>query len=231
MTAVQKNVSTPQIERIACGSVNCYIISQGGRAVLIDTAAKKYRELLLEKCRAKNVGLILITHGHYDHCQKAARLARELNVPIAMHPADIPLLESIMSGPLEAKSLFGKSMVFVIRLGSSPVPGKAVALFQDSSIEPVEPDIELCDGFSLMEYGVDARVIALPGHTMGSVGVLVGDNDLVVGDALMNIGRPSRAAHYQDRAAMEASAGKITALGDNITIHFGHGKPVRNRAW
>ena len=217
------------VERINGGMANCYIVSQGDHAVLVDTGTAKYREAILEKCRVAGVGLIVLTHGHYDHVQNVAYLARALGVPVAMHPADLPLLEDILAEPIHAHTLLGKAMAAVIRLGQRPGLKKLITWVQQNEIPPFTPDIALYDGFSLEAYGIDARVIALPGHTRGCVGLLAG-GDLIAGDALMNLTKPGRAAHYVDRAAMEASAGKISALGD-VTVWFGHGRPVKNRAW
>jgi len=222
---------TATVEQITCGmDANCFILSQGGSAVLIDTGTAKYRDSILQRCREKNVGLILITHGHYDHVQNAAFLAGALGVPIAMHPADIPLLTDIMAEPILAHKLLGKLLRWAIVLQQKPGLGKLLSRALNNEIPPFAPDIELYDGFSLSPYGVDATVIALPGHTRGSVGVVAG-SDLLVGDALMNILRPSEALHYLDKAAVENSAAKITALGEDITIWFGHGGPVGNRAF
>jgi glyoxylase-like metal-dependent hydrolase (beta-lactamase superfamily II) len=217
-------------EQINGGMGNCFIISQGGSAVLVDTGTTKYRDAILGKCKAANVRLIVLTHGHYDHVQNAAYLSRELGVPVAMHPANVPLLENILAEPVEAHVFSGKAAAAVIRLGQRPRLKKFFTRVQKSEIEIFVPDIELHDGFSLAPYGVDAKAIVLPGHTRGSIGVLAG-GDFLVGDALMNIGKPGRALHYADRAAMEDSAGKISALGEDVTVWFGHGKPVKNRVW
>jgi glyoxylase-like metal-dependent hydrolase (beta-lactamase superfamily II) len=90
--------------------------------------------------------------------------------------------------------------------------------------------VELREGFSFEPYGIDARVIELPGHTRGAVGV-VSPEGLVAGDALTNLFPPAgKAALYSDEAAMHASAAKAAALGD-MTVYFGHGGPAANRAW
>ena len=220
------------VEQIKTGLLggNCYILSQGGSAVLVDTGTAQYRDAILQKCREKNVGLIVITHGHYDHTQNAAFLAEALGVPIAMHPADIPLLTDLHAEPALAHKLLGKLLVWTMKLQQKPVIGPLLSKAMNNEIPPFTPDIALDDGFSLEPYGIAAAVTALPGHTRGCVGVLAGKN-LFAGDALMNMGRPGPALHYVDRAAMENSAAKITALGEDVTVWFGHGNQVKNQAW
>ena len=215
------------VEQIKCGiAANCYILSQGESAVLIDTGTAQYRDSILTKCREKNVGLILLTHGHYDHVQNAAYLAEALGVPIAMHPADAPLLTDIMAEPILARKLLGKVMVWAIELQRKPVIGPLLSRALNNEIPPFAPDIELYEGFSLEPYGIDAALIELPGHTRGSVGVAAG-GCLLVGDAMMNILGPTGALHYVDAAAAGASAAKIRSYA-GAKVWMGHGGAITN---
>ena len=206
------------IERIQCGNGNVYLISNDDKAVLVDTCRIQYRALILEKCKAKNIRLIVLTHGHVDHIQNAAFFSKELNVPIAMHKDDYALTKNNLAEPMFAHSLLGK---IIVKLSQKS--------FEADVIEPFEP-VFLADNDSLSEYGITATIVGLPGHTKGSIGVKVGDTDVIVGDALMNMIYPAKSPLYGDRAIMEQSAAKISALSD-LMIHFGHGKSVRNRKW
>ncbi len=80
------------VHRIVSGNVNCYIVTNKDKAILIDTGRKKYREKILEKCKEYHVILIILTHGHMDHCQNAAYLANALNIPIAMSKKDMDII-------------------------------------------------------------------------------------------------------------------------------------------
>lgn len=81
-----------KIHRIASGNVNCYIVSDNDKAILIDTGRKKYYEKILERCKKFHVSLIVLTHGHMDHCQNAAYLAEALHIPIAINKNDMDLI-------------------------------------------------------------------------------------------------------------------------------------------
>ena len=98
------------------------------------------------------------------------------------------------------------------------------------SIEPFSCNMFLKEGMELKEYGVDATVIRLTGHTKGSIGLKVGTSDFIVGDALMNIGKPTVAKIYGDYGKAKQSAQIISQSGDRM-IHFGHGKSMRNQLW
>ena len=207
------------IERIKCGNGNVYLVSEGENSVLIDTCRESYRDAIIKKCKGKNVRLIILTHGHIDHIQNAAFLSKELNAPIAMQKGDYELTKDNWSEPMSAHSLLGKIILMLSKKS-----------FERDKIEPFEPLVFLSDGETLDEYGIHATVIELPGHTRGSIGIIVGETDVIVGDALMNMAYPTKSPLYGDKAQMVKSAAKIIALGD-VTIYFGHGKPVKNRMW
>lgn len=214
-----KMYTLDKVRRIRCGSGNCFLLIRADRAVLVDTARTSSRQLILDACKPYDVRLIVLTHGHMDHVQNAAFLSRALNCPIAMHASDVELLEDNERQALSAQSLLGK----IIR---------AVSLksFRRDTIEAFTPSVLLDEGDSLEEYGFDATVLALPGHTKGSIGLDLGEQGILVGDALMNMVYPTVSMLYYDRALMLDSARRISALGPRL-IHFGHGKSVPNRNW
>ena len=208
-----------KIQRIKCGNGNCYIIEENGNAVLVDTARTKYRDKILSACRKVNIRLIILTHTHMDHCQNAAFISGELDVPVAICRADEELIKNNMLQPLYAKT----------------IAGKLVLLFSEKSfhcdkIPAFIPKIYLQDGDALDYFGINAKIIGLPGHTNGSIGIDLGKEGVLVGDALMNMFYPTVSMLYHDYEQMLESARKISELGERI-VYFGHGKPKKNCIW
>jgi len=58
--------------------------------------------------------------------------------------------------------------------------------------EPVKPDLLLEDGDDLGDYGLQARVIHTPGHTLGSSCLIVEERIGFVGDLLSTTSLPYR---------------------------------------
>lgn len=204
------------IERIRIGYANCYLLSGEGGAVLIDTCNYKDGPKILRRIRDRNVKLILLTHGHFDHVSSAKYLAERLKVPIAMSEADLRIIGNGGASILHGATALGKVFSFF----SKPVLRKATYSF-------FKPEMLLEDGQDLSEYGVRAQVVALPGHTRGSVGVHTEDGGFIVGDAMFNIVRPTVARIFEDRDTMLQSVEKIKNSGAR-TIYVGHGKPIKN---
>ena len=208
-----------KIERIKCGNGNCYIVSNGENAVLVDTHMEKHKNNILNACKPYKMQLIILTHGHIDHVQNAAFLSKEFNVPIAIHKADMGLLSDNMSQSLKADTFLGKIVLTVSERGA----------FKEKIPEFV-PTVFLSEGDKLDSYGISAEILSVPGHTDGSIAIDVDKKYLIVGDALMNMFYPTVSMLYHDKQTMMKSAERISGLKDR-TIFFGHGKPVQNRIW
>lgn len=208
-----------KVERIVCGNGNCYIISNGKDAVLADTCREKYRDKILAACKPYNIRLLVLTHGHIDHIQNARFLSDILHIPIAMNNHDVNLIKNNMNQSLSAHGILGK---IVLKASEKS--------FREEEIPYFSPEVFLNDGDSLERYGVSAKVVSLPGHTEGSIGLDVAEKHLIVGDALMNMFYPTVSMLYNDKTVMLQSAKKISAMG-NRTIYFGHGGPTENKLW
>jgi hydroxyacylglutathione hydrolase len=163
---------TATIRTINAGS-HCFLVQAEGGFVLIDTGVAYKRtavERELEKagCGAGDLRLIVLTHGDSDHADNAAFLRKKYGAPIAMHPNDAGMVRrGDMSHSRKAKpdriTAMGRVIMLVGRLMTLVTPG---------SFDCFSPDVYLEDGQSLSEYGFDARVLHLPAHSQGSIGVL-----------------------------------------------------------
>lgn len=210
------------VHRIKCGNGNCYIvesIKNPANAILVDTGKREYVNRVLQMCKPYSIKLIVLTHAHFDHTENAARLSEELGAPIAMSEKDCNLIESNINQALFANTFLGKIVL-----------SASLKEFKSRTMPAFSPTVLLKDGDSLADYGVDAKIILLPGHTDGSIGVDVDSRLFIVGDALMNMFYPTVSMLYHDKNMMLESAKKISNIGNRI-IYFGHGKPMPNRTW
>ena len=202
-----------EIRWIKCKTDNCYLVTEGDNAVLVDTGSSICYEKVIEECSRYNMRLIVLTHVHFDHAENAAKLAERFDIPVAYHQADEELFESFDKQPLMSYGLVGK-----VVLGSS------LKVLRNTKVLKPSKTLYIKDGDDLSSYGIDAKIIGLPGHTNGSVGVDVEGTDLIVGDALDNWITPATGHLYTNLEDLKNSAEKIKALGQR-TIYFGHGKP------
>lgn len=208
-----------EIHRIKCGNGNCYIIENGTNGILVDTGKKEFVNQVIEQCKFYRVKLIILTHAHFDHAENTAQISDALGIPIGMSEQDCDLILSNKNQPMFSASFLGKIVL-----------SASMKDFARRTIPKFKPDILLRDKDSLIDYGIDAEIIDLPGHTNGSIGVDIDKKHLIVGDALMNMFYPTVSMLYNNREKMLESARKISNIGDR-TIYFGHGKPMPNKQW
>lgn len=206
-----------QITKIENGC-NCYLIENKEGSILIDTGLSKGADKVLGICKDKNVKLIILTHGHMDHIQAAQKVAEKLGAPIAMHEKDMEMMDNNLSQPIHGRTMQGKILALFSSLGA-----------KFCKIDHFEVD-ELISGEKTMQKcGMDLKIVELPGHTQGSIGIIL-ENHFFVGDALMNMTGPGISLLYENREDLQKSARKITEAGE-FTIHFGHGAEADNRQW
>lgn len=212
--------TVPQgIRPINYGSVNCYLLRAEDGFVLIDTGLPSKRIELENEferggCHQGNLKLILLTHGDYDHAGNAAHFRERYGAKIAMHSED--------SGRVERGDW---------KWNMKPKPDKFAPVFRVVShfvrpgpFEKFKPDVCVDDGQSLLEYGLGARILHLPGHTRGSIGILTDGGELFCGDLMDNMRKPGLEFFIDDLAAAHASISKLN--GQRVTtVYPGHGRP------
>jgi glyoxylase-like metal-dependent hydrolase (beta-lactamase superfamily II) len=204
---------------IDLGGVNCYLLAAGDGYILIDTGFSRKRAQLeksleSKSCEPGKLRLILLTHGDSDHAGNCAYLREKFGCKIAMHSLDLGMVErGDMRFNRKAKpdkmSLIARVMVFVVG-----------AFFKGATkFDKFTPDVLIDEGFDLSRYGLNAKVLHIPGHSRGSIGILTDDGKLFSGDfAIPGFG------FIDDMADHNASMEKLIQL--NIeTIFPGHGKP------
>ena len=197
--------------------VNCYLVKTDKGFILIDTGGMKGREqvetaLLEAGCTPQNMVLIALTHGHFDHADNARYFQKRFGGKIALHADDIDMVKR---GNMFLQRRF---ITQVFLNGVMWVMGVR-------HFDTFTPDIILKEGDNLREYGFDAIVHHLPGHSRGSVGFLTSDGDYIAGDVFTNLkGTPAMNSLIENKADLIASVEKVKNSGAK-RVYVGHGEP------
>jgi hydroxyacylglutathione hydrolase len=212
-----------RLTAIRLRGVNCYLIEAGEGFVLIDTGAPQQRARLEEAleragCRPGKLRLVALTHGDYDHAGNAAYLREKYSAKIGMHREDSERVE------LADWDLGMKTEPDRFTLLFRAISKLALRFIDPSRFETFTPDVFLEDGQTLSDYGVDATVLHLPGHTRGSIGILTAEGDLFCGDLMQNMLRPSLHFFIDDMTAARAGIERLRGLGVK-SVYPGHGRP------
>jgi glyoxylase-like metal-dependent hydrolase (beta-lactamase superfamily II) len=212
-----------EIIPIALGFDICYVLKADG-VVAIDAGAPNKAGKFLSGLRRAGVrpdalDLIVLTHGHWDHAGSAGDMKTATGARIAMHESEVPWLEQSLLPKLPGGMTLWGSIL-------SSLLGLITPLLK---IPPAEVDVVLTNGgLSLAEFGIAGRVMYTPGHSRGSVSVLLDSGEAFVGDLAMNAFplrlTPGLPIIAEDPAAVISSWRLLLEAGAR-RIYPAHGKP------
>ena len=123
--------------------VNCYILSQDDKAILIDPGAD-YQKIKNE-LNGKNVEAVLLTHGHFDHTGAVKQFQKD-GAKVYISKEDAKML---LDGYTSLAQPFGYPFT------------------------PIKADITFEDNDILDLINIKIQVILTPGHTTGSACFLI----------------------------------------------------------
>jgi hydroxyacylglutathione hydrolase len=210
-----------EITTINLTGVNCYLFKTATGFVLIDTGFSNRRAYLEKRlleagCHPGELKLIVLTHGDSDHTANANYLRSKFGAKIGIHVDDAGMIErGDMSCGRKAKS-DRVAWVFKIMMGLSSL------FFKQAKSQVFKADFSIDESFDLSAFGLDGKVVHLPGHSKGSIGVLTASGELFCGDFVYNV--PGFGL-INDMADWQSSLAKVKKL-DVKTFHPGHGKAI-----
>jgi glyoxylase-like metal-dependent hydrolase (beta-lactamase superfamily II) len=207
---------------IPLGIDHCYIIKDKGAIMIDGGTPKKAKEFTkaIKKVSIKpeEIQLIILTHGHWDHIASAKEIREITGAKIALHHREKDWLENSLKPMPPGVTTWGHILGTIIGMFMPfiHIPG--------AHVDMVLEDEEL----SLEEYGIPGKVIYTPGHSYGSVSVLLETGDAFVGDLAMNkfplCLSPGLPIFAEDWQKVEESWKFLLEQGAK-TIYPAHGEP------
>ena len=194
------------------------------RPVLVDSGTVGDMDDLNDALAAQGVAtssiaLVIVTHGHADHAGLAADIQRGAHATIVLGSGDVPLAAAGHNDDLRPTGFVAAILKPFIR----------------SVYAPFEPDVTVAPGDSLdlAPWGIDGKVVAMPGHTRGSIVVLLADHtafvgDMIAGGSLGGAFSPhSPEEHLYQADVVQNRKNVHTLLDLGVTkFYLGHGGPV-----
>ena len=212
-----------RIDTVRIGVTNTYVLGDRG-TVLIDPAGPARSRVVLRGVMdllgmPPRLDLIVATHCHWDHVGAAASLREATGAPLAVHRAEAEWLREgtvIWPKGVTAWGKFFRTAVAPFMLPFVRVPA-------------ITPDLVLGDeGLDLEPYGIEGRVVHTPGHSPGSLSVVLPSGEAFVGDLAMNgppmCLHPSFGVFADQPELMSASWRRLLAQGMRI-VYPAHGRP------
>ena len=193
-----------KIHRFEVGMMkaNCYFIfdEKSKECLVVDPGDDG--QYLISKCigiGAKPQALCA-THGHFDHIMASYELQQTFSIGFNLHPDDVFLLDRME-----------RSAKHYLNIHADPPP-HVDGLFKDGD----EINIGLTKG----------RILTLPGHTPGSIGIWFPEERIIfTGDTVFAGGLVGRTDFvYSDKTKLAYSINRIFDLPDDTILYPGHGE-------
>lgn len=203
---------------IRLGPSYCFYLSSSHGAALIDAGGYNREHhlrsvLTVYEHDISDILYIIVTHAHYDHVGSLAAIKKSARAKIFIHKDECAFLQRGRSPLPNGTMLWTKMMV---RMGK---------MLRYGGYPPVEPDFIISDELELSGFGFPMRIVSTPGHTAGSMTVIIDDEIAFVGDTMFNI-RPDTVypPFANDEAALLRSWDRLLQT-DCRLFYPSHGKP------
>jgi hydroxyacylglutathione hydrolase len=178
---------------------NCYVVGceKTREGAVIDPGGHAERILKAIEESGLTIRYVLNTHCHFDHMGANAEIVAVTGAPLALHPAELPILQAR-----------GGASWFGVFVKESPLP-----------------DVELADGQVLEVGTLRFRVLYTPGHSPGGVTFYLEEEGVAFGgDVLFASGVGRTDLHGGDWDTMMRSIREVLfALPDETVLYPGHG--------
>ncbi|GAA5226368.1 MBL fold metallo-hydrolase [Paeniglutamicibacter antarcticus] len=228
---IQNNVAKG-IHLVSHANVNCYIVQQDERFMMVDAGLPAMWGMITDAIRALGLAperaeALVLTHAHFDHLGVAARMQKEYGTPLWIHPQDA----YIAMHPYRYKHQKARWAYPFKYPRAIPILGKMV-LAGAMNVKGVNHFLPLAPGPMPALPGAP-KVLYVPGHTNGHCALHFPDrNTLITGDALVTLD-PYTARKGPRIVAAAATADTTQALeslmqlaaAEAHTILPGHGGP------
>lgn len=220
----------PTVRVLSQGMVNVFLL-EGDGLVLVDTGLRGGEKRILGALRKlgvdpSHIRLIIATHNHEDHIGALQAMREATGAKTAMSAVDRDVLEGRLQDDITPLSLLAKIMFRLGGVETGPgADGKPIT--PPKPKHPTPPiDISFDGPFDLRPFGIAGDVLPTPGHTKGSVSILMEDGSALIGDSLMAMmpwSQPGRPMLAHDLGKIRTSLRMLLDKGAT-RFYLSHGK-------
>jgi len=173
-----------KITRLLSGRSNVFLLSYGGKNIIIDTSpGYRWKKLdrQIKSLQINQIDYLILTHTHFDHAANSNKLKKHYKSRVFVHRSEAEFLTAGKNPKTSGTNLFYR---FVIDfLGKS--------LINRIRYEPCNFDFLVDTSFDLSGTGFNAFILHTPGHTRGSMSVIVDNEIAIVGDCMFGMFKSS----------------------------------------
>lgn len=148
--------------------------------ILIDTSVSRLWNRLqrkLDKSGIKTIDYLILTHAHFDHASNANQIRKKYNASVIIQKEEAGYLSNGDNILPKGTTLFTRPIVNIL--------GKR--LFSIFKYEPCKYDLLVDSCFDLKNLGFVGYLMHTPGHTIGSMSLIIDNEVAIVGDCMFGV--------------------------------------------
>ena len=165
------------VYRVLKGFTSVYMVKAGDVNILIDSGPKMSVEKLIRRINLlKEPGkldYLVVTHTHFDHCQNVRALSDIFDPVIVVGESEREFLDSGHAKIPEGTRQWSK---LVVSIGRALNP----ELFSYPGVNQIH---EVSSTFTIP--GLPINIVPTPGHSSGSISIILENELAIVGDTLI----------------------------------------------
>lgn len=169
-----------EIIKILSGMSNVFLLTNGEKHVLIDTSTASMWNRLqqkLAKLGINSIDYLILTHAHYDHAGNANQIKNKFGALVIIHEEETACLSN-------GDTILPCGTMILTRFIVNVFGRRLSSRFK---YEPCRHDILVDSCFDLKNFGFNAYLMHTPGHTTGSMSLIIDDEIAIVGDCMFGV--------------------------------------------
>jgi hydroxyacylglutathione hydrolase len=169
-----------KIIQLLSGRSNVFLVTNGETTIMVDTSPRRQWGKLVRRLKKLNISCVdylVITHAHYDHAENAFRLKTRYKAQVIAQKNEAEDLLSGGNWQVDGTNAFTRCLIKILN--------KLVT--RKMSFEPCPTDLIVDEKMDLTGMGFNAYVLHTPGHTHGSISLIVDDEIALVGDCMFGV--------------------------------------------
>jgi hydroxyacylglutathione hydrolase len=174
----QKN----EIFQVLGGRTNSYLILCDEGNILVDTGVRSSLSELRKQISklhlaSGKIDYLILTHTHFDHCRNTTAIKEENACEVLVGEPEARFIEKGYTPIPHGTNPLTR---FIVKIGNNLDP-------KWFSYEPFSAELLIGDYYNFIDSDIKIELISTPGHSPGSISLIIDDDIAIVGDVLFGI--------------------------------------------
>jgi hydroxyacylglutathione hydrolase len=171
------------VQRLIGLRSNSYLVKGAKPDIIVDTsvgAAWKILDRQLRRSITRSKVFLVLTHAHFDHVRNGEKIVSAYGATVIADEKELANLGDGANSRLDGSTRFTKRLFRIAR---------GDRLLERKRMPRIAADIAIAEDRWRLPSEEGLYILRTPGHTEGSISVIVDDQVAIVGDALFGVFR------------------------------------------